>query len=160
VADIVRRWWKLRYCLIPYLVDQGKVATESGYPVLRALVLEHNDDPACWGIDDQFCCGSALLVAPLVAPGGVRDVYLPAGTWVDFWTGERLRGSRWLRGVASDLDHVPVYARAGEAIRVYPLPVRSTNDMDLAKAVELRFDSSYRGLANSVLQDVLRWPSA
>lgn len=160
VADIVRRWWKLRYALIPYLADQGKLATQSGYPLLRAMVLEHADDAACWHIDDQFYCGGALLVAPLVGPGGVRDVYLPAGTWVDFWTGERLRGSRWLRGVRSELSQVPVYAKAGEAIRVYPHAVRSTNDMDLARAVELRFDASYRGLAASVLGDVLAWPSA
>ena len=54
---------------------------------------------------------------------------------------------------------MPVYARAGESIRVYPLAVRSTNDMDPSKAVELRFDESYRGLAASVLQDVLQWPT-
>lgn len=157
VADIVRKWWKLRYCLVPYLVEQGRQAARSGYPVLRALVLHHGDDPVCWGIDDQFYCGSALLVAPVMNDRGVRDVYLPAGRWVDFWTGEVLRGRRWLRKVASPLSQMPVYARSGQAIRVYPLPVSSTNDMDLSKAVELRFDSAYRGLAGSVLQNVLQW---
>lgn len=157
VAEIVRRWWKLRYCLIPYLVEQGRIATQTGYPLLRALVLHHSDDPTCWHIDDQFYCGSVLMVAPLTAPGGVRDVYLPAGTWVDLWSGRRLRGSRWLRGVKSPLSQMPVYARHGECIRVYTLAVRSTNDMDLSKSVELRFDASYRGLIASVLGDVLQW---
>ncbi len=157
VADVVRRWWKLRYGLIPYLAEQGRAATQTGYPVLRALVFHHGDDPACWHIDDQFYCGQALLVAPVMNPGGVRDVYLPQGNWVDFWTGQVLSGGRWLRNVASPLSQMPVYARAGETIRVYPLPVRSTNDMDLAKAVELRFDSTYRGLAGSILQNVLQW---
>ncbi len=156
-ADIVRKWWRLRYCLVPYLVDQGSAATRSGYPVLRALVLHHGDDPACWGIDDQYYFGDAMMAAPLTCAGGVRDVYLPAGRWVDFWTGMVLRGSRWLRNVASPLARMPVYARYGKRIRVYPLPVSSTNDMDLAKAVEMRFDSTYPGLARSVLRDVLQW---
>ena len=54
---------------MPYLVDQGSAATRSGYPVLRAMVLHHGDDPVCWGIDDQYYFGDALMVAPLTRVG-------------------------------------------------------------------------------------------
>lgn len=151
IADTVRMWLNLRYGLIPYLVDQGRRAVETGMPVLRALVLHHEDDPMCWHIDDQFCCGEDVLVCPVMNDAGVRDVYLPAGEWVDFWTGEALRGGRWLKDVVSPLDRIPVYLRQGSRIRVYPEPVQCTDEMDLAKAVELVADGGYMGVADSPL---------
>jgi alpha-D-xyloside xylohydrolase len=151
VADIVRQWWRLRYALIPYLVAQGQRVVTSGYPLLRALVLHHADDPMCWAIDDQFYCGDHLLVAPVMNAEGVRDVYLPAGEWVDVWTGERLRGPQWLRRVNSPLSRLPVYAVADSTIPVYPEVVQCTDEMDMAKVQTLTFDTTYRGLAQSLL---------
>lgn len=157
VAGIVRKWLNLRYCLIPYLADQGELARQSGYPIFRALVFHHADDPVCWHVDDQFYCGEVFLVAPVISESGVRDVYLPAGEWIDFWTGSALDGGRWLRSVKSPLSQIPVFARAGATIRVYPQIVQNTNEMDLSRCVKLKFDKSYRGLTRSVLQDALQW---
>ena len=156
VADIVREWLNLRYALIPYLVDQGRKAIASGYPVLRALIFHHQDDPYCWQIDDQFYCGDALLVAPVANSEGVRNVYLPEGRWRDLWNGQIIEGPRMLKQVASPLERIPVYAVDGATIRVYPKVVQSTNEMDLTKAVPLTFDDSYRGLNDSVLGNVAK----
>ena len=154
VAPIVRQWWRLRYALIPYLAEQGKRAISGGMPVLRALVFHHQDDPLCWAIDDQFYCGDHLLIAPVMNASGVRDVYLPAGEWVDVWTGDVLRGSQWLHNVHSSLEHMPIYARYGATIPVYPEVVQCTDEMDLSKVVNLTFDDDYRGLSRSVLGQV------
>jgi alpha-D-xyloside xylohydrolase len=156
IASIVREWWKLRYALIPYLVRQGQIACREGLPVLRPLLLQHPDDPTCWHIDDSYYFGGDLLVAPVMNSAGIRDVYLPAGEWVDFWTGERLTGGRWLKNVSSGIEHIPVYARAGTAIEVCPQPLRSTNQLRLTDACLLRFDESYRGLAASCLGSIVR----
>jgi alpha-glucosidase (family GH31 glycosyl hydrolase) len=59
-----------------------------------------------------------------------------------------------LRRVEVPLNRMPVFAKKGACIRVYPEVVQSTNEMDLEKAVELRFDGTYRGIANSVLGKV------
>ena len=154
VADIVRKWLRLRYALIPYLLDEARAATQSGYPVLRALALHHPDDPLCWHIDDQYYFGSALLVAPVMNDTGVRDVYLPAGDWVDLWTGQAFHGPQLLRGVASPLDRIPVFAKQGARIRVYPDRVQSTDEMDLTKCRDLVFAAGYPGLSASVLGQV------
>jgi alpha-D-xyloside xylohydrolase len=154
VADIVRKWLKLRYALIPYLVEQGTKATTTGLPVLRALVFHHEDDPTCWHIDDQYYLGDEFLVAPVMNQAGARDVYLPEGEWVDLWTGERMAGGRWLKEVAVDLERMPVYARYGAQIKVYPHPVQCTDEMDLSQAVTLQFDDGYQGISSSILGTV------
>jgi alpha-D-xyloside xylohydrolase len=151
VADLVREWWKLRYALIPYLVAQGKRATETGLPVLCALVLHHEDDPTCWHIDDQYYLGDAFLVAPIMNPGGVRNVYLPAGEWVDLWSGEVLRGLGWQKDVSMPLARMPVYIRRGAQVAVYPEPAQCTDEMDLSRAVTLAFDEGYTGFGGSAL---------
>jgi alpha-D-xyloside xylohydrolase len=151
VADLVRQWLNLRYALIPYLVEQGEIATRTGYPLLRALLFHDPSDPSCWRVDDQFFCGDSLLVAPVMNAEGVRDVYLPAGRWVDVWTGEIVDGLRLLRGVSMPLARLPVYAKLGAAIRVYPESVQCTDEMDWAKCATLVFDQGYRGLAASIL---------
>jgi alpha-D-xyloside xylohydrolase len=119
--------------------------------VLCALVLHHEDDPTCWRIDDQYYLGDAFLVAPIMNPEGVRDVYLPAGEWVDFWSGEALSGPRWLRRVEVPLARMPLYVRCGAQVSVYPEPVQCTDEMDLSRAAMLAFDEGYAGFRNSIL---------
>jgi alpha-D-xyloside xylohydrolase len=151
VADTARKWLKLRYALIPYLVEQGKVAASSGYPLLRALMLHHPDDPACWLADDQFLCGDAFLVAPVMNDQGVRDVYLPEGEWVDLWDGTVHTGPERVRGVRVPLERMPVYARRNAEVPVYGESVQCTDEMDLGKVTLLKFGSRYRGIASSPL---------
>lgn len=156
VADIVRQWLKLRYALIPYLMEQGKIACRTGYPVLRALIFHHADDPFCWEIDDQFYFGDSFMVAPIMNPDNVRDVYLPPGTWVDFWTGEILEGPQFLKQVRYPLDRIPVYVPLGAEVPIYPLAVQSTNEMDQSKIMNLKFNENYIGLNRSVLGGLVR----
>lgn len=151
IAPLVRKWWKLRYALIPYITDEASSCCRSGLPLLRALVFHHADDPACWHVDDQYYFGNAFLVAPVMNSKGTRDVYLPKGEWVDVWTGKTRSGPVLLKNVKSPLARVPLYAKRNARIRVYPHPVRCTDDMDLKKSVRLCFDGSYRGLTRSVL---------
>ncbi len=154
VADTVRKWLKLRYALIPYIVDQARRSVRTGLPLLRALVLHHEDDPTCWHIDDAYYFGDDFLVAPVMNARSVRDVYLPAGTWVDVWTGGHHQGPQWLTRVAVPLEHMPLYVRLGARVPVYPHPVASTQEMDLGKAVTLAFDDAYDGLSTSILGKV------
>ena len=151
VADSVRKWWRLRYALIPYFAAQGRRAIATGLPVFRALIFHHEDDPLCWQIDDQFYCGDDFLVAPVMNDEGIRDVYLPAGWWVDLWTGGVLKGPQWLKGVSSPLERMPVFVRRGAAVPIYPEPAQCTDQMDLARVQNLVFDDSFPGLSRSAL---------
>lgn len=151
IADLVRKWWRLRYALIPYLAEAGRQAAQSGYPIMRALFFHDPADPLCWTLDDQFLCGDDLLVAPVLNDSGVRSVYLPKGEWVDFWTGEQFHGPRWLADRASPLDRIPVFARKNARIPVYPEAVLSTDEMDLSRTRSLVMDNTYQGLARSFI---------
>ena len=56
--------------------------------MMRALFIEFPDDPGAWLVDDAYLFGSSILVAPLLEAGPTaRDVYLPAGRWIDYQTG-------------------------------------------------------------------------
>jgi len=148
VADIVRKWLRLRYALIPYIVEQARKSVASGMPVLRALLLHHPRDPVAWRIDDQYYFGDDFLVSPVMNASGVRDIYLPEGVWVSFWSGARLAGPQWLRGVWFDLDKLGLFVREGARIPLYPEPVSHTGEMDLSRSVILEIDGSFHGCAS------------
>lgn len=157
VAPIVRRWWKLRYRLIPYIIEQGELSCRTGYPMVRALLMHHPEDRQVWHVDDEYYFGSDFLVCPVMASGPAdaadaqfgtarRDIYLPEGLWVNFFTGERLQGGRWLYGVEVPLDQMPVFVRPGALIKLYPDDVDSTDQMDLSRAVTIEITKEYKGI--------------
>ncbi|MGF7140584.1 glycoside hydrolase family 31 protein [Roseimarinus sediminis] len=155
VSGIVRKWLKLRYALIPYIVEQSKKSTQTGYPVLRALLMHYPGDKMCWHIDDQYMFGDDILVAPVMNSENQRDVYLPEGQWINFFTGEKQKGGKWMKNVEVPLDEMPVWVKAEAEISVYPLPVQSTDDMDWNRIEKMKFNDSYHGLNNSVLGELL-----
>lgn len=154
IAGTVRKWLKLRYALIPYLLEQSEKTTKTGFPVLRALIFHHQNDKLCWHIDDQYYFGDEFLVAPVMNSENMRDVYLPEGEWVNFFSGEKVSGAQWLNNLQVPLDEMPVWVKKGASISVYPHPVSNTDEIDLTKAEMLVFDDSYSGLSESILADL------
>jgi alpha-glucosidase len=128
IQDHVRTAIKLRYRLLPYLYACFLEASETGAPVQRPLVFDHQYDATVRDIDDQYLLGSDLLVAPVVGPGvTARQVYLPAGDWYDWYTGELIGGRRF-HTVATPLDRIPIYARGGAVIPMWPEAPDSTSN--------------------------------
>ncbi len=157
IAPIVKKWWKLRYKLLPYIIDQAETCTKTGWPIIRALLIHHPYDKQVWHIDDEYYFGSEFLVCPVMNATphsdqqsenavGVRDIYLPDGLWVNFFTGERLDGGRWYYDVEVPLDQMPVFVRPGAHIKIYPDDVDSTDDMDLTKAITIEITKDYKGI--------------
>ena len=145
IAPIVKRWWQLRYTLIPYIIEQARQCTKTGYPMLRALLLHHPYDRQVWHVDDEYYFGSEFLVCPVMNSRNCRDIYLPEGLWVNFFTGERLSGGRWYYDVEVPLDQMPVFVRPGSHIQVYPNEVDSTDEMDLSRAITIGITKDYKG---------------
>ena len=111
--DIIRKYLKLRYRLLPFLYTQLEEAHRTGLPIFRPLVLNYQDDPNVLTIDDEFMIGTDLLVAPVMKPDvASRRVYLPRGEWVDYWTNKRIKGGALIQADAP-IDVVPMYVRAG-----------------------------------------------
>lgn len=112
---VFRRYAHLRYRLLPYLDVQAHVASETGLPVMRPLVLEYQDDPIARRVDTQYLLGDSIMCAPVLDERDHRDVYLPSGRWLDFWTGELLAGPGHI-SYDAPLDTAPLFVRGGAII--------------------------------------------
>jgi alpha-glucosidase (family GH31 glycosyl hydrolase) len=121
VEPIVRKYLELRYRLLPYTYTVARECCETGLPLMRALWIHHPDDPAAVARGDQFLWGRDLLVSPVVEKGAtVRRLYLPKGTWYDYWTNERLEGGREIEREV-DLETMPIHVRAGAIVPTGPV---------------------------------------
>jgi alpha-D-xyloside xylohydrolase len=120
-----RQFARLHTDLFPYIYAYAHEASQTGIPIVRAMPLEFPHDPGAWGdlAEHQYCFGAELLVAPVYYGfSRTRLVYLPAGQWRDFWTGELLPGGQVVRRPA-DVQQIPVFARVGAIIpRIDPSP--------------------------------------
>ncbi|MFD5547790.1 TIM-barrel domain-containing protein [Streptomyces goshikiensis] len=121
--SVNRAYLQLKMRLMPYLYTMSRVAHESGVPSTRAMVLEYPDDPVARGnlTSGQFMAGDSFLVAPVVSDTSVRDgIYLPAGTWTDYWTGRVHTGPGWLNGYRAPLDTLPLFVKGGAIVPMWP----------------------------------------
>jgi len=106
----------LRYRLLPYLYNAFYQASQTGLPVMRALLLDYPNDPEAVSQENEFLFGDDLLVAPVVKDGErTWPVYLPAGTWFDFWSNRSYQGPAHIT-VHAPLDRIPLFARGGAII--------------------------------------------
>ena len=86
--------------------------------MMRAMVIDYSDDPACLTLDRQYMLGENLLCAPVFDESGIAEFYLPAGEWFDLlrMTDAPLTtGGRWYRRKCSYLE-MPVYVKPNSVI--------------------------------------------
>jgi len=114
-----RRAARMRYSLIPYMYASERRLHETGVGLVRPLVWNYPDDPWCANCVDAWMFGDFLLVAPVVEQGQtVKEIYLPAGEWIDYFRGGRLKGGQVVRypvDAASWLD-IPLFVKSGAII--------------------------------------------
>jgi len=116
----IRSMLVLRQRLMPFLYTLFDEAHRTGAPILRPLLFEYPDDVTTFATDDEFLVGRALLVAPIARPRlDYRHVYLPRGTWVHYWSGERHQGPTHVLAHAP-LGQPAIYVRANTPIPLWP----------------------------------------
>ncbi|MFM6939937.1 MAG: TIM-barrel domain-containing protein, partial [Rhodoluna sp.] len=114
-VDVTRKFVKLKQLLMPYLMKTSKSANSHGTPMMRAMLLEFPTDRTCWNLDQQYMFGPDLLVAPVFSATGDVEFYLPAGTWTNLLSGEKLSGGGWVRE-NHNFDSLPLYVREGSEL--------------------------------------------
>jgi alpha-D-xyloside xylohydrolase len=120
----------LRYRLMPYIYSLAWRVTAESYTILRHLVFDYRDDPRVFDIGDQFLFGPAFLVNPVLSAGATnRSVYLPAGTWYDFWTGATTSGGG-VTTVSAPLSEIPLFVKAGSIVPMGPNIQYATESAD------------------------------
>jgi len=119
--DIVRRYIKMRYALLPYQYTLAYENARYGWPMMRPLFyLEDNPDL----IDNKktYLWGDAFLVSPVTEKGAKsQSVYLPEGyTWINYWSGEPHQGGQTVN-VPLSLEEIPLFVRAGAFVPMAPV---------------------------------------
>lgn len=115
LLHLFRRYAKLRYSLIPYLYSAAHSAVRTGMPILRAMPLCYPDDARSDDLFHQYMLGDYLLVGV-----NADKVYLPEGTWIDYWTDETYIGPREFRYSVPEFAGGPLFVKAGAIIPVWP----------------------------------------
>lgn len=134
--DGFRRSAELKYRLMPYIVEQSQKCTQTGLPMLRALLIEYPDDPVVWQIEDQYLFGSDMMVAPLFESDNERMVYLPVDRWVDYQSGKTYDPG-WHRVAAGQIPAV-ILVRKGAEIPHVPV-AQSTDEIDWEKVKKIKY---------------------
>ncbi len=115
-VDVCREFVDLKLRLVPYLKRMAVQTHETGVPMMRAMVLEFQDDPTCEDIDTQYMLGSDILVAPIFNDEGLARFYVPdAGDgrpWRNLITDTEYEPGRWYTE-RYDYHALPVLARPG-----------------------------------------------
>ncbi|MFJ8377245.1 NPCBM/NEW2 domain-containing protein [Streptomyces sp. NPDC094461] len=129
-TTINRDYLKLKESLLPYQYSYAHEATKSGVGMVRPLVLEYPDDPkaATDAAKYEFMSGEDFLVAPVYQDSTERDgIYLPKGTWTDYWSGRTYQGPVTLDDYSAPLDTLPLFVKGGASVPMWP-GIRSYQD--------------------------------
>ncbi len=121
VEPICQKYLNLRYQMLPYIYSTVEQAHRTGLPLMRALWIEWPNDPKAVTVGDEYMWGDHFLVAPMLEAGATsRKTYLPAGTWWDFWSNQRVEGGAEITREV-DLETIPLYVRAGAIVPMGPV---------------------------------------
>ncbi|MCX5383414.1 NPCBM/NEW2 domain-containing protein [Streptomyces sp. NBC_00083] len=129
-TSINRDYLKLKESLLPYMYSYAHEATKTGVGAVRPLALEYPDDPkaATDAAKYEFLSGEDFLLAPVYQDTAVRNgIYLPKGTWIDYWSGRTYQGPATVDNYSAPLDTLPLFVKAGAAVPMWP-GIRSYQD--------------------------------
>ena len=142
-ATSINRWYlKLKSELLPYTYSIAREAVD-GLPMMRALFLEY-PNRYTWGkaTQYQYLYGPYFLVAPIYQStkadeegNDVRNgIYLPAGTWIDYFNGDKYEGGRIINNFDAPLWKLPVFVKSGAII---PLANPNNNVHEIDKSLRI-----------------------
>ncbi len=110
-VDEVKEILGMRKALIPKLKAAFDKYRGEGVPPVRALVMDYTSDPETRNIVDEYLFCDDLLVAPFTDfESDTRKLYIPAGEWVDYFTGEKV-ACGWQDYTS---ENIPVFRKIGE----------------------------------------------
>jgi alpha-glucosidase (family GH31 glycosyl hydrolase) len=115
---------RLRQSLIPYIYAYERAAWAHGVGLVRPLTFDWPNDPNVRNDADAWLFGQWLLVSPVVEQSQtVKRIYLPAGTWTDWFNGKRYAGGQTIDVPvdAKTWRDIPLFIRAGAIIPTQPV---------------------------------------
>ncbi|ELC8388254.1 glycoside hydrolase family 31 protein [Clostridium perfringens] len=125
---IAKKSIELRYELLPYIYDLYYISHKEGLPIFRPMIMEYEKDMNLLNIREQFMLGENMLVAPVLYEGErSKTVYLPKGSWFNYFTMEKLQGGKWYK-LPCELDEILVFVKEGSIIPTYNKKFRNVKE--------------------------------
>jgi len=116
LKPVFKDYDRLRYRLLPYIYSCAHVSNRTGMPIMRALPLEFPDDAATFELLNEYMLGPAFLIVAFN-----METYLPEGTWIDYWTGERHVGPKRMTYAPPSNRGGGAFVRAGSVVPMWPV---------------------------------------
>lgn len=142
-ATSINRWYlKLKSELMPYTYSIAREAVD-GLPMIRAIFLEYpNSYTLGKATQYQYLYGPYFLIAPIYKNtaadedgNDIRDgIYLPEGTWIDYFTGEKYTGNQVVNNWKAPIWKLPVFVKAGAII---PMTNPNNNVSEINKHIRM-----------------------
>lgn len=143
IEPICKKFLELRYQLLPYNYTIGRENHDKALPLMRPLWMHYPNDEEAVSRSDEYLWGRHILVAPVTEKGAsTRKLYLPEGTWYDFWTNRAYQGNQHIHRYV-ELSTMPLYVMAGT---ILPLdPVRQYTSEPVTAPTTLRIYAGANG---------------
>jgi alpha-glucosidase (family GH31 glycosyl hydrolase) len=117
--EVAKSAIQLRYSLIPYMYTYERSAYESGLGLVRPLLFDYPTDATVANYMQAWMFGDWLLAAPVVDKSQTsKDIYLPAGTWTDYFRGITYTGGQTINYPvnAETWTDMPLFIKKGAII--------------------------------------------
>ncbi|MBP6022874.1 glycoside hydrolase family 31 protein [Ferruginibacter sp.] len=109
----------------------------------------------------QYTFGDEMLVAPVYVKGTTtQKVFLPEGKWVNYWTGEQMKGNA-KHTVAAPINQIPLFVKQGSIIpmRNYSSSIEKGNNNTLILHIYPGYNGSFNlleddGTSNDYLKGI------
>ena len=125
---IAKKSIELRYELLPYIYDLYYISHKEGLPIFRPMIMEYEKDMNLLNMREQFMLGENMIVAPVLYEGErSKTVYLPKGSWFNYFTMEKLQGGKWYK-LPCELDEILVFVKEGSIIPTYNKKFRNVKE--------------------------------
>jgi alpha-glucosidase len=110
-----RDYARLRYSLIPYIYSAAHIGHRTAMPILRPMPLVFPDDAKLADCLTQYMLGDYLLVAAFT-----DKIQLPAGRWINYWTGTEHHGPQEMANTHPANRAGGLFIKAGAIIPYWP----------------------------------------
>ena len=118
--ELFRQYSHLRMHLFPYIYTHALQTRFGSGQIIRPIQYTLY----------EYYFGSELLIAPVYEQGATtRELNLPAGKWINFWTDEIFEGNQKII-INSPIETLPILVRSGSIIpmRNYSRSIESGNN--------------------------------
>lgn len=145
---VMKDYLRLRHALIPYIYTMNHELANEGVPFIQPLYYQHPMEHESYEYKNQYYFGSELMVCPITTPVSKvsqmaqTNVWLPEGTWFDFFTGKVYEGNRKL-AMYRPLEDYIVLAKEGAIIPLNKCQIE--NNVDNPKQLDI---AVYPGKSN------------